>query len=220
MLNSLFQKKEICFICRKSTSSFICSRCSENLDFYQNLRGRSSFKNWDLHFTSPYHKAFKKLIWDLKFGKNTGLAKGMAYLMLEGYLKKTKILPDLISYIPMGNIKEKQRGYNQSKILAEEFGKLINRRTQNLLVRQDKISLYKNKNIDREYLVKNTMTAKKGDIDKNILMIDDVHTTGATVRETLRALGLEGYNKVSFLIFARQEKQENLENWFSWNYVF
>ena len=215
MLNSLFQKKNICFICNNSTASFICRRCSDDMDFYQNLRGRCSFKNWDLHFTSPYHKGFKRLIWDLKFGKNTGLAKGMTYLMLEGYLKNIKILPDIVSYIPMGRIKEKQRGYNQSEILAQELGKLINRKTHNLLNRQDNVSLYKSKNTDREKLVRNTMTAKSGDVDKSILMIDDVYTTGSTVRETLRALEVKGYKKVSFLIFARQERQENLENWFS-----
>jgi competence protein ComFC len=215
MLNSLFQKKNICFICKNSTASFICSRCSDNMNFYQNLRGRCSFKNWDLHFTAPYHQGFKRLIWDLKFGKNTGLAKGMAYLMLEGYLKKIKILPDLIGYVPMGSIKEKQRGYNQSKILADELGKLINRKTENLIKRKDKLSLYKNKKTDRENLVRNTMTAKSGDVNKNILIIDDVYTTGATTRETIRALGVEGFKNVSFLIFARQEKQENLENWFS-----
>lgn len=215
MLNSLFQKKDICFICKKNTTSFICSRCRKELDFYQNLRGRCSFKNWDLHFTSPYHQGYKRLVWELKFGKNTGLAKGMAYLMLEGYLKKIKTLPDSIGFIPMGSIKEKQRGYNQSEILAKELGHLINRKTQILLKRKDNVSLYKSKNSDRENIVRNTMTAETGNVNKNILMIDDVYTTGATVRETLRALEVAGYKKVSFLIFARQEKQENLENWFS-----
>ncbi len=215
MLNSLFQKKNICFICKCSATSFICSRCSDNMLFYQNLRGRCSFKNWDLHFTAPYHQGYKRLIWDLKFGKNTGLAKGMAYLMLEGYLKSIKTLPDLISYVPMGSIKEKQRGFNQSKILAEEIGKLINRKTGDLIKRKDNLSLYRNKKLDREKLVKDTMCAKSGDITKSILIIDDVYTTGATTRETMRALRLEGFNKASFLIFARQEKQDNLENWFS-----
>lgn len=215
MLNSLFQKKNICFICNSSSTSFICSRCSERMAFYQNLRGRCSFKKWDLHFTAPYHQGYKRLIWDLKFGKNTGLAKGMAYLMLEGYLKNIDRLPDLVDYVPMGSIKEKQRGFNQSKILAEEIGKLINRKIGNLTKREDQVSLYRNKKVDREILVKDTMCAKRGDVNKSILIIDDVYTTGATTRETMRALRVKGFEKVSFLIFARQEKQENLENWFS-----
>jgi competence protein ComFC len=183
--------------------------------FYQNLRGRCSFKNWDLHITAPYHQGYKRLIWDLKFGKNTGLVKGMAYLMLEGYLKNIEELPDLIGYVPMGNIKEKQRGFNQSKILAEEIGRLINRKIENLTKREDKVSLYRNKKVNREILVKDTMRAISGDVNKSVLIIDDVYTTGATIREILRALQVKGYKKISFLIFARQERKENLENWFS-----
>jgi len=215
MLNSLFQKKKICFICNCSTTTFICSHCNEKIDFYQNLRGRCSFKNWDMHFTAPYHEGYKRLIWDLKFGKDTGLAKGMAYLMLEGYLKSIKDLPDLIGYVPMGNIKEKQRGFNQSKILAEEIGKLMNRNVVNLITREDNQSLYRNKKTDRESLVVDTMCVKSGDVNKNHLIIDDVYTTGATTRETIRSLRTKGFKRVSFLIFARQEKQENLDNWFS-----
>ena len=215
MLNSLFLKKKSCFICKSSSKTFICSNCREKLDFYQSLRGRCSFKDCDLHFTAPYHQSFKKLIWDLKFGKNTGLAKGMAYLMLEGYLKNIKVLPDLIGYVPMGKIKEKQRGFNQSKILADELGKLMGRKTVDLMDREDNISLYKSKALNRDCLVKDTMRIKCGVVEKDILIIDDVYTTGATIRESIRVLKGNGYKKASFLIFARQEKQENLENWFS-----
>lgn len=215
MLNSLFRKKNTCFVCKAATTMFICSSCRRKLDFYQYLRGRSSYRNFDLNFTAPYYRGFKELIWNLKFGKDTGLAKGMAYLMLESYLKYNEDIPDLIGYVPMGPLKEKQRGFNQSRILAEELGRLLNRRTVEALKRVDRKSLYKAGGCPRESLVRGTMSQLFTDRSKHILFIDDVHTTGSTAREVLRAIGRDGFRKTEFLFFARQEKKENLTSWFS-----
>ncbi|MDD2370506.1 MAG: hypothetical protein PHQ32_00695 [Firmicutes bacterium] len=215
MLNSLFLKKNSCFICQAQTKSFICSHCKKELDFYQNLRGRCNFKEFNLHFTTPYYQNYKKVLWDLKFGKKTGLAKGMAYLMLEAYFKKNSEIPELLGYVPMGILKEKQRGFNQSKLLADELGKLLNKKTIDLLKRKNNISLYLSKNIDRHLLVKNSMSIKTVVGKKSILIVDDVMTTGATIREIIRILTVNGYNELSFLLFARQENKENLESWFT-----
>ncbi len=215
MLNSLFQKENSCFICQAQTNAFICSHCKRELDFYQNLRGRCSFKNFDLHFTTPYYQNYKNIVWNLKFGKNTGLAKGMAYLMLEAYFKKNNKIPELLGYVPMGILKEKQRGFNQSKLLAYELGNLLNKKVDDILKRKDNVSLYRSKKIDRNQLVYNSMSIKNVVKKKSILIIDDVMTTGSTIREIIRILTSNGYDDLSFLVFARQEKKENLESWFS-----
>lgn len=214
MLISLFQKKNSCFICSRLSNDFICSKCREKLSFYQNLRGRSSFKNCELYFTAPYHLDYKRLVWDLKFGKNTGLAKSMAYLLLETYFMNIKEIPEIISSIPMGPLKERQRGFNQSELLARELAKLLGKKSFRLLNRNDKVSLYRG-NVDRESLVKGTMEYIGGDARGNVLVIDDVFTTGSTMREAYRVLSEVGFKKITFIFFARQESQENLISWFS-----
>lgn len=88
MFINLFQKNNCCFICRQTTNSYICSSCRKELAFYQELRGKSSYKNVDLFFSTPYYQNYKNILWDFKFAKNTGLAKNMAYLMLEAFKKQ------------------------------------------------------------------------------------------------------------------------------------
>ena len=51
--------------------------------------------------------------------------------------------------------------------------------------------------------------------EKKILVIDDIYTTGSTMRETYRVLKENGAKQIEYLFFARQEAKINLKKWFS-----
>lgn len=52
-------------------------------------------------------------------------------------------------------------------------------------------------------------------MEKKILVLDDIYTTGATMRESLRILKDNGAKEIEYLFFARQESMINLKKWFS-----
>lgn len=114
---------------------------------------------------------------------------------------------ELLIPVPLHPKKLKKRGFNQAAILAKE----VSKRHQILL---DLFSLCRNRDSEsqtnltyreRKDNVKDAFSVKlsskiKG---KNILLIDDVYTTGATVNECSKVLLRAGAKKVDVLTLAR-----------------
>lgn len=126
-------------------------------------------------------------------------------------------MPDWLVPMPMGPTLEGNRGFNQSRLLAVAMGRLLDRPVANLLVRKDTRSLAQHQGALREGVLRGSMKTVCGKVGREdrILVIDDIHTTGATLREAIRALETQGFTEVGFLFFARQEMSDNLVKWFS-----
>lgn len=91
--------------------------------------------------------------------------------------------PDLIVPVPVHRSKERQRGFNQAAYLAEKLGHYTGISTDVNIVQkvlktksQKKLNaLQRRKNLEKAFCV-------TGDVrGKNILVIDDVYTTGSTI---------------------------------------
>ena len=106
-----------------------------------------------------------------------------------------------------GKKRYKERGYNQSLLIAREIAK-----NENVKLRNNVISKVKNNNTqsklnkeERAENVKNVykITNNKEIIDKNILLIDDIFTTGATLNECSKMLKQASAKKVDVLTIAK-----------------
>lgn len=93
---------------------------------------------------------------------------------------------DLITFVPMTERAEKRRGYNQSRLLAEELSRRSGVPLYAGVVKRKETGAQKTlgraereKNLERCFHVND----RKGVKGKNILIIDDILTTGATVSE-------------------------------------
>ena len=145
------------------------------------------------------------IIHQLKYNGYFGLAKPLADLMVDAWSKWQKPI-DLVVGVPLHPSREKKRGYNQSDLLAYHFCNQVN-------LANDKKALQRVRNTtpqvglkadERVTNVANAFTADSSRVaGKNILLIDDVCTTGSTLKAAAEALMVAGAKQVSGYCLAR-----------------
>ncbi len=197
---------DVCWLCGRPARLFLCRACSEGLAAYRAERGRSVFQGRPIFFAAPHGGLFRKKMLDFKFRKRHSLGKGMAYLMVQSWLEGAGVLPDLLVPVPQGPWKEKQRGFSPSQRLAWEISGILGVPVSQGLRKKDTraLSLVRG---NREEILSGTMHWKGKGRDSRLLVIDDVWTTGATMREAFRALEAAGFQYLSFLAFGRRERK-------------
>ncbi|MBR2593460.1 MAG: ComF family protein [Firmicutes bacterium] len=112
---------------------------------------------------------------------------------------------DIVTFVPMFPEKERRRGYNQARLIAEQFAEICGKPCEDLLAKtiyttpQSRLS-----GDERKLNVKDTFAAMGADKikGKRILIIDDVLTTGSTINECAKVLSENGAKDVMFITFA------------------
>jgi len=102
--------------------------------------------------------------------------------------------------VPLHKSRKKKRGFNQAEVIGEYLSQTYNISMQNALVRvrdtfpqaQIHRRIDRKKNIAGAFKTKDVMSVS----GKNILLIDDVFTSGSTAQEAARALKKDGAAKV------------------------
>lgn len=198
-LNLLFPP--VCGICGKLSEKYLCSACYEFMRLQERNRiDTYEDKNFSEHFwIYEYKSEIRERIIDYKFNDKSYIFRTFVELILRNkeavaYIKSF----DIIVPVPIHKKRLKQRGYNQSYLIAKA---LINR-IENVKLISDMIIKIKNvspqsslnkierqKNILGAYVANEKYTIKAKDFDgKRILLIDDVYTTGSTLNECARVL--------------------------------
>lgn len=126
------------------------------------------------------------LIRKLKYAHRPYLAKGAGAYLAAQFLKLDWPLPDLIIPVPISLSHKFERGFNQCLLLAEAFASIIEKPVADILRRRS--GDYSQAGLTREQRTAydgSSLYLKSGVsvCDKTILLIDDVMTTGSTVRK-------------------------------------
>lgn len=114
---------------------------------------------------------------------------------------------DIIMPIPISKKRMKQRGYNQSAVIASNLAKTFNMDCKNnILVKikdnppQSELGQNeRSKNVKDVYKLKN----EKNIFQKKILLIDDIYTTGSTANECARLLKENFASEVGIFTIAK-----------------
>ncbi len=208
------------YICRACISQieFIkepyCDRCGKILaQSFVNM-GRClcrQCQNNDRHFiqaraVAKFKGVMRESIHQLKYYKRVGLSKTLGLLMAE-YEVNQRPPYEVIIPVPLHFRRLWQRGFNQAELLAGQMGKKFNLPVvSNSLVRikytHSQVGLKKKerlKNILGAFQIK----GEKKLIGKSVCLVDDVFTSGATVRECSRVLRESGVKAVYVRTLAR-----------------
>ena len=202
----------ICGICGKLNKDGLCNKCkiqlekvAENDILKQDLE---DIYIKELIYIFKYEGIIRKLILDYKFHE-----KPYMYVCFVNFvLKNEKIFEKLQSYdtiipVPISKKRMKERGYNQSLLIAKKLSREVKIPLQAncLLKTKNIIEQSKLNKEQRKQNIQNVYELKNGEIlnNKRILLIDDIYTTGSTVNECAKILQQARPEKIDVLVLAK-----------------
>lgn len=194
-----------CVSCGR-TGSYFCLKCLS-----ESPTAERESVEWVFPVFDYRHPPVKKALWLLKYKNKKKLAKVFAEVLHGKILEELSDLSIMNNFrnpilipIPLSLRRYRERGYNQAELICKELVKLDNNTNfkleTNILIKpkdtehQARIR-NKNermKNIIGSFAVKNEDLVK----GKNIILIDDILTTGATLSEAKKVLKKSGARKV------------------------
>ena len=157
-----------------------------------------------IHAAFAYEGAARNAVLTLKFGSGRYLVPLMGELLRES-LQKHPIHADLVVPVPLSARRRRQRGFNQASLLAERVAPELCGVLGEVLVREDRapqVGLGAARRLTN--LAGAFRCADPADVQgKQVVLVDDVVTTGATVSACADTLADAGASRVRVLAFAR-----------------
>ena len=156
-----------------------------------------------------YDGLVKKSIYNYKYHNKPYFYKMFGNMLLEYIVKNNYLDFDFITSVPLHASKIRDRGFNQSELLCIFLSKKLKVPYIETLKRVKKTSKQSEKSKEqRKISLKEAFTIKKSsNINiikaKNILLVDDVYTTGSTVNECSKIMLNFGVNKIYSITIAR-----------------
>ncbi len=202
----------VCGICEKIEKEYLCEECKEKLKKYcineiedckEKKRVYYDYKIKILR----YENIVREKIIEYKFNEKTYLYNTMEKIILNdekicSFLKKY----DIIIPVPMYKKRKQSRGYNQTELISKKLAKdlkiessnkvlrkVIDTKKQSTLTKKERI-----KNVENAFNVVNSESIE----NKNVILLDDIFTTGSTLNECSRMLKLAGTKEIAILTIA------------------
>ena len=202
----------ICYKCHRSLPRVIppvCPRCGKSQAGDAVCPSCVTWKSHIDGIRSPFRfeGVMRQAVHELKYRNLRALAAPLAGLMSD-YLTSQQVPGDLLIPVPLHPKRLRERGYNQSELLAREMGKLVSLpvardtviRTRGTPPQARTLSLE-----DRRRNVAGAFSCR-GDAlrDTRVVLIDDVATSAATLDACAGAIKAAGAASVWGLTLARE----------------
>jgi ComF family protein len=155
-----------------------------------------------------YHGHLERAVRALKFGKNRTVAVPLGKRLAQG-IQEAKWRVDAVVPIPLFMVRQQMRGYNQARELAKSLATALDvpklealNRTKSTK-RQAKLG-----KTERIRNVREAFEVVQNVRDLEIILVDDVYTSGATATECALALIEAGAKRVRIAVISRVSESE------------
>lgn len=207
----LEQSNSICPMCFNKLnfiSSSYCECCGIAFEFSINnvvLCGKCIAKqpSYDLaRSIFKYDEISKKLVHAFKYNDQTNYSKTFAKLLFNRYKDDLQEI-DIVTPVPMHRIKRIFRQYNPAQILAYDLAKLFKAPCKADILVKTKWTKAQTR-LSQSARMKNlagsiSCNKKYGILNSNILLVDDVRTTGSTANYCAKILKKAGAKSVKLV---------------------
>jgi ComF family protein len=224
--------EQACALCEATSRGAVCAACADNLPRTQHgltcqvcaIPGASNAVCGQClrdppHFDASvaafhYQYPFDKLVQSFKFGADLKLVQFFASALAQTVSllhTQAEAFPQIVVALPLANQRLKERGFNQSALLAAGVAnqlKLPVAHGAMLRIRETPPQ----SGLNREARIKNIRGAFACDtslVGKSVAIVDDVMTTGATLSEAARILKSAGACRVEAWVLARAISERN-----------
>lgn len=202
----------LCPVCRQTIPRILppfCQRCGK-----PEASGGLCVSCWSVRsdldgVRSPFRfdGVIRRAVHELKYHNVKALAGCLAELIAD-YLESNPVPGEVLIPVPLHPRRLRQRGYNQSGLLAAELGSLMSLPVIEGSLRRVKDSLPQAKAAtveERWRNVKDAFACPAGVlVGKQVILLDDVCTTGATLEAAAMALKAAGASLVWGVTLARE----------------
>lgn len=214
--NLIYPQK--CGICGKLDKGYLCGKCKKILEgeaIWSIEKNQNPYVDFnELISIFQYEGIIREKIIDYKFNEKSYLYKTFVNFLLKNKKVFEKITEyDIIVPVPISKKRKKERGYNQSLLIAKEISKQLKNEYNKELKLETKC-LYKTKNTieqsklnkeEREKNAQNVYELKNQQIlrNKKILLFDDIYTTGNTANSCCKEIKKAEPTNVGVLVLAK-----------------
>jgi ComF family protein len=215
--NSLWQAN--CPLCKRPSDRILCKDCDRQISAYQSL----DFLQKDYPITPEiplyswgiYDGALKRAIAACKYENHPEIMEAIAEKVADTWkrsantkrtnLKKISVIP-----IPLHANKLKSRGFNQAELMARRFcdltaipckPQLLRREKDTKAQMQTKSKQEREENLSKAFTVPLNQQSKPQDV----ILFDDIYTTGATIREAIATLAANNIKVKGVIVLARPQ---------------
>jgi ComF family protein len=206
-----------CPLCDRSTSQVMCVYCERQLESCQLANPKELWKgDLPIFVWGNYEGALKRAIAVLKYQKKPEIGELLGEWLGKSWLKAglNQIKPRLVVVpIPLHPDKLRQRGYNQAAIVADTFAQITHLAylKQGLIRNRDTKAQFGLSIAQRKENLTNAFILGK-DLQRSlketqVLLIDDIYTTGATAQAAAQILRDSGITVCGLGAIATPQKQ-------------
>jgi ComF family protein len=184
-----------------------CLECGRYLAASAHFKSRCKVCQQTKHFFTDacsalqFDETLKNLLFEMKYSGEWGLSKALSVLLLHPLKRMiSDCKPNCITFVPLHPLRHKERGFNQSALLAKHLGKSLRIPVKSLIARNRWDAIQANtswkeraKNIHGSFEI----LKKRDPMPEHVLLVDDVMTSGSTLNECSKVLKMAGSTRIT-----------------------